>query len=105
MADYKLTTGGLIVLRAADGASIPIAEGAEGNRDYAEYLAWLAAGNTPDPADPPPAPEPSRGKRIGALVADAKQALAGASTLSQVKSVFAAALDGLAALDNPEAAP
>jgi hypothetical protein len=25
------------------------------NRDYAEFLAWEAAGNTPDPAPAPPA--------------------------------------------------
>jgi hypothetical protein len=28
-----------------------------------EYLAWLAAGNTPQPADPPPAPDHSALRR------------------------------------------
>jgi len=51
MADYKLgtTLNGLTpVLRKTDGASIPHDEA---NTDYQEYLAWVAAGNVPDPAD------------------------------------------------------
>jgi hypothetical protein len=43
---YKLTKH-TSIQRLADNASIP-ADPA--NRDYAEYLEWLAAGNTPQPA-------------------------------------------------------
>lgn len=50
MAAYKLTRFDC-VLRTADGAAIPIDER---NADYRDYLAWVAAGNTADPADPPP---------------------------------------------------
>ena len=42
---YKLSP--LFVFRS-DGASIPLDPA---NRDYAEYLAWLAKGNIPTPAD------------------------------------------------------
>ena len=47
MADYKLREGG--VIRTADWAQIP---DNNANRDWREYQRWLAAGNTPDPADP-----------------------------------------------------
>lgn len=43
---YKLTKH-TSILRLADSANIP-ADPA--NVDYQEYLAWLAAGNTPQPA-------------------------------------------------------
>lgn len=55
MAAYQLVNGGG-VLRAADGAAIPADPG---NRDWREYLAWVAAGNAADPAPPVP-PRPKR---------------------------------------------
>jgi len=51
---YQLTSGDTI-LRLSDNAYIPQAPG---NRDYAEYLEWLEAGNEPLPAPEPPAPGP-----------------------------------------------
>ena len=49
---YKLTPY-TNVIRIVDGLSIP-ADPA--NTDYAAYQKWLAAGNTPEPADQPPVP-------------------------------------------------
>tara|TARA_B100000424_G_scaffold125280_2_gene94933 strand:- start:2475 stop:2651 length:177 start_codon:yes stop_codon:yes gene_type:complete len=55
MTDYKLLNGrnedGEIyqnVLKKSEGISIPFDPD---NRHYQEYLAWVAEGNTPDPAD------------------------------------------------------
>jgi len=49
---YQLTSGNTI-LRLADHASIPFDPA---NTDYAAYLEWVAAGNTPEPAPEPVAP-------------------------------------------------
>jgi hypothetical protein len=49
---YQLTTSDCI-LRLADNAFIPPDPS---NVDYAAYLEWLAAGNTPEPAPKTPAP-------------------------------------------------
>ena len=42
------TTATHVILRKEDNACIPIDEG---NRDYQEYLAWVAEGNTAEAAD------------------------------------------------------
>jgi len=50
MATYKLTLAGCV---REDGLSIP---NNQDNRHWREFLAWQAAGNTPDPIDPDPPP-------------------------------------------------
>jgi hypothetical protein len=45
---YKLTPIINVVQRLSDNAFIPFDPD---NRDYAEYLKWVEAGNTPLPAD------------------------------------------------------
>ncbi len=53
MAAYQLIANATGIMRASDGAVIP-ADPA--NRDFQAYQAWLAAGNTADPAPVPAKP-------------------------------------------------
>lgn len=54
---YKLLPGGPgtepanAILRTTDNAVVPMDQK---NRDYQEYLEWVAQGNTPEPADEAP---------------------------------------------------
>ena len=60
---YQLTTGDAI-LRLADNAFIPPDPA---NTDYAAYLAWVDAGNTPEPApEYEPVPEPTPAEKLAA---------------------------------------
>lgn len=52
---YRLTNTETII-RIEDGACIPMVGG---NRDYREYLEWVAEGNTPEPYVEPPVPVPT----------------------------------------------
>jgi hypothetical protein len=52
---YKLNKVG--VRRLSDDADI---SQNIGNTDWAEYQKWLAMGNTPQPADPDPIPQPPK---------------------------------------------
>lgn len=74
---YKLTNSSAIV-RIEDGAFIPTDPA---NADYSAYLAWVAEGNIPLPADPvvPAIPEV-------VTMRQARLALLGAGLLAQVNT-------------------
>jgi hypothetical protein len=99
---YKLLKQG--VQRLIDGACIPPTTD---NRDWLEYLKWLALGNTPQPADPDPVPIDYSNldnldrtlKAIGLLMRDYTNALQAGThtqkTVAQMKADFAAKWNSL----------
>jgi hypothetical protein len=99
---YQLTQFDTI-LRLADGASIPPDTG---NRDYQEYLEWLAAGNTPEPVPAPPVDtSPNYQEFLDQMIASALyQKILAQSTINPVvNTTFTAAMGAiiLAALGRP----
>lgn len=85
---YKLTNTEMILRE--DGACIPPDPE---NADYAAYLTWISAGNTPDPADPPPVVVPQ-----SVTMAQGQAALYRQGKLDQVQ----AAIDAAVAAGNVE---
>jgi hypothetical protein len=80
---YQLTAENSIH-RLSDGAAIPADER---NRDYRQYLVWVAEGNEPLPADPSlePAPTAPTSEQV-------KAALSGIGfTEDQISAFFAVA--------------
>ena len=89
---YKLTRDGMIV-RLSDAAFIP-ADAL--NADYQKYLAWVAAGNAAQAADPLPDGGPSRDERLLAAVDSAKAAVAKSKVFTSAQAaVLSAVFDGL----------
>jgi len=90
---YKLLKSG--IRRLADGACIP---DAAGNSDWQQYQKWLAAGNTPQPADPEPAPVDQSdidhlNKQMKAVLLCVAQV--GGLTVPQIRAMFKAKMDSL----------
>lgn len=79
MPDYQQDGGGGVI-RTRDGAAIPPDPS---NRDWQDYLAWAAEGNTPDP----PLPEPPHDDSAR-LEAAAKVAEAAGLTADQTAALF-----------------
>lgn len=65
---YKLSQNPAIII--LDGSAIPIDPH---NADYQQYLDWLAAGNTPEPADEPTPEEITRQEEITQAPLTARQ--------------------------------
>jgi len=82
MTTYTLTSGSTIL--RSDGANIP---NDPANRDYAEYLEWVAAGNTPTPYVPP-LPQP-----LTATPFQFRAGLTAAGLRAQVESAVSASGD------------
>ena len=94
---YQLIENSKQIKRIADGASIPTDPG---NRDYAEYVAWLAAGNTVKPVD---VPTPVQVEAAASNAAKAELASLDLQSIRLMREYIAARADAPAALKMQEA--
>jgi hypothetical protein len=78
---YKLLNNSPVIFRVADNTYI---SNDENSTDYQQYLAWLAEGNTPEPADIPPVVIPTLTMR------QARLSLLGAGLLDEVEAAITA---------------
>ena len=78
---WKLTSRNTVI-RQEDSAEFMLTEG---NAGYAQYLAWRAEGNTPEPADPLPNPA-----ILSVSPRQIRMALSRAGLRTQVESAVAA---------------
>jgi hypothetical protein len=88
---YKLNQNS--VIRLADGACIPLADG---NRDYEEYKQWLLEGNTPEPefTEAELAQQLEDAKPKVVTMRQARLALLQAGLLTTVDTAIANGIDG-----------
>ena len=89
MADYKLTPFGALLHNSMHIPNAP------GNRDWDDFAAWQAAGNTPDPLEPDPPPTQDQIDATAARVDAEIQALA-ALTPAQARAFVTANVNSLA---------
>lgn len=70
MTQYKIkinSLGATVIEYTHNGMVTSFLDPSPGNSDWEQYQQWLAAGNTPLPADLPPPSPPSIEERIEAL--------------------------------------
>ena len=64
---YQLTNNPDFIARSSAESSVTYIRVDPANTDYAAYLAWLEAGNTPEPApEPEPVPELTPAEKLAA---------------------------------------
>ncbi len=78
---YQLTTSNSIKLTLPSGSTLFLPAENNGTPEWRDYQAWLAAGNTPEPAPEPPAP---------VVLTPAEKLAAAGLTVAELRELLAA---------------